>query len=100
GKAVPSPVAIVGLPGGLEPRHDRLKELVKQGTIDAYEVMGREVVLYWRSLGAGQKVAVPLSLLAAVPGAFTAQASRAYLYYADEHKAWVRPLTAEIAPRS
>jgi len=31
-------VAIVGLPGGLEPRHDQLKELVKAGRIAAYEV--------------------------------------------------------------
>jgi len=97
--AVPSPVAIVGLPGGLEPRHDQLKELVKKGTIDAYEVIGREVVLYWRGLGAQQKVSVPLSLLAAVPGHFTAPASRAYLYYTDEHKSWTRPLEATIAPK-
>jgi uncharacterized protein YfaS (alpha-2-macroglobulin family) len=98
-RPVPSPIAIVGLPGGLEPRHDQLKELVKKGTIDAYEVMGRDVVLYWRSLEPGQKVSVPVSLLAAVPGHFTAPASRAYLYYADEHKAWVAPLEATIAPK-
>jgi hypothetical protein len=98
-ESVPSPIAIIGLPGGLEPRHDQLKELVKKGTIDAYEVIGRDVVLYWRGFSAGQKVAVPLSLLAAVPGHFTAPASRAYLYYTDEFKTWVRPLEATIAPR-
>jgi hypothetical protein len=42
---------------------------------------------------------VPLSLLAAVPGHFTAPASRAYLYYTDEHKTWVPPLQATIEPR-
>jgi hypothetical protein len=57
------------------------------------------VVLYWRGLGAGQKVSVPLSLLAAVPGHYTAAASRAYLYYADEHKVWAAPLEATIKPR-
>jgi uncharacterized protein YfaS (alpha-2-macroglobulin family) len=88
-EAVPTPVAIVGLPGGLEPRHDQLKELVKKHTIDAYEVLGREVVLYWRSLAAEQKVEVPLSLIAAIPGTYTGPASRAYLYYTDEHKQWV-----------
>jgi hypothetical protein len=97
-EAIPSPVAIIGLPGGLEPRHDQLKELVKKGTIDAYEVIGRDVVLYWRGFGAGQKVLVPLSLLAAVPGHYTGPASRAYLYYTDEHKAWVEGLRAMIAP--
>ena len=28
-ETVPTPVAIIGLPGGLEVRHDQLKELVK-----------------------------------------------------------------------
>jgi hypothetical protein len=43
-RAIPSPVAIVGVPGGLEVRHDQLKALVRSGRIDAYEVIGREVV--------------------------------------------------------
>ena len=97
---VPTPVAIVGLPGGLEPRHDQLKELVKRQVIDAYEVIGRDVVLYWRALPAARKVQVPLSLVAAVPGKYTGPASRAYLYYTDEHKSWVAGLAATITPRS
>jgi hypothetical protein len=96
---VPNPVAIVGLPGGLEPRHDQLKELVKKGTIDAYEVLGREVVLYWRTLPGDAKVQVPLSLIAAVPGTYTGPASRAYLYYTDEQKKWVDGLRVEIAAK-
>jgi hypothetical protein len=100
GQPVPSPTAIVGLPGGLEPRHDQLKELVKKQVIDAYEVIGREVVLYWRALEGGQKIQVPLSLVAAVPGRYTAPASRAYLYYTDEHKVWVDGLKATITPRA
>jgi alpha-2-macroglobulin-like protein len=72
---------------------------VKKGTIDAYEVMGRDVVLYWRGFGAGQKVLVPLSLVAAVPGSYTGPASRAYLYYTDEHKTWAFGLKATITPR-
>jgi hypothetical protein len=39
--AVPNPVAIIGIPGGLEVRHDQLKELVKAGKIAAYEVRCR-----------------------------------------------------------
>jgi hypothetical protein len=98
-EAIPTPVAIVGLPGGLEPRHDQLKELVKKGTIDAYEVLGRDVVLYWRSLPANAKVEVPLSLIAAVPGSYTGPASRAYLYYTDEHKRWVDGMHVDIAAK-
>ncbi len=99
-EVVPSPVAIIGLPGGLEPRHDQLKELVKRGTIAAYEVRGREVVLYWRTLPASSKLQLPLSLIAAVPGNYTGPASRAYLYYTDEDKKWVDGLHVEIAAKN
>jgi hypothetical protein len=93
-------MAIIGIPGGLEVRHDQLKELVKAGKIAAYEVKGREVILYWRVLAAEQRVDLPLSLVAAIPGKYTAPASRAYLYYTDEHKQWVDGLAVEIAAKS
>jgi len=48
---------------------------------------------------ANQTVEIPLSLLAAVPGTYTGPASRAYLYYADEHKQWVDGLKVNIVPR-
>ena len=96
---VPTPVAIIGVPGGLEVRHDQLKELVKSGKIDAYEVIGREVVLYWREMKALQKVELPLSLVAAIPGTYTAPASRAYLYYTDEFKNWADPMKVTITPK-
>jgi hypothetical protein len=98
GETVPTPTAIIGLPGGLEVRHDQLKELVKAGTIAAYEVLGREVVLYWRALKPEERVTLPLSVVAAVPGDYTGPASRAYLYYTNEHKHWVAGLGVKIDP--
>lgn len=95
---IPTPVAIIGIPGGLEVRHDQLKELVKSGKIAAYEVLGRQVVLYWRSLKAQEQVKLPLSLVAAIPGTYAGPASRAYLYYTDEFKNWAEPLRVAIAP--
>jgi uncharacterized protein YfaS (alpha-2-macroglobulin family) len=95
-EAIPTPVAIIGIPGGLEARHDQLKELVKSGRIAAYEVIGRDVVLYWRDMPARQKVELPLSLTAAVPGRYAAPASRTYLYYTDEFKDWAKGLDVEI----
>jgi uncharacterized protein YfaS (alpha-2-macroglobulin family) len=92
-------VAIFGVPGGLEVRHDQLKELVKKHTVDAYEVIGRDVVLYWRGLEPRKKLEVPLSLIAAVPGTYTGPASRAYLYYADDLKVWRDGLKVSIAPK-
>ena len=99
GEVVPTPMAIIGIPGGLEVRHDQLKELVKAERIAAYEVIGRDLVLYWRGLEAEKRIDLPVQLVAAVPGSYTGPASRAYLYYTDEHKQWVDGLTAEITPR-
>ncbi len=96
---VPNPLVIVGIPGGLEVRHDQLKELVKEEQIAAYEVIGREVILYWRVMKAEERVELPLSLIAAIPGTYTGPASRAYLYYTDEHKMWENPLRVIIAAK-
>ena len=96
---IPTPTAIIGIPGGLEVRHDQLKELVAAGKIAAYEVNGREVVLYWLALDAEQRVDLSISLVAAIPGTYTGPASRAYLYYTDEHKIWHDGLTATISPK-
>ncbi len=96
---LPTVVAIVGLPGGLEPRHDQLKELVKKGAVDAYEVLGRDVVLYWRGMEKGQVREVPLSLVAAVPGRYVGPASRAYEYYTDEFKKWQEGLAVTVTPK-
>jgi len=99
-EAVPTPIALIGIPGGLEVRHDQLNELVKSRKIAAYEVIGRDVVLYWRELTPKQTVELPVSLVAAVPGEYAGPASRAYLYYTDELKQWADPLKIEIAPRA
>ncbi|MDA1013906.1 MAG: A-macroglobulin complement component, partial [Planctomycetota bacterium] len=98
-KVVTNPIAIVGIPGGLEVRHDQLKELVKSKKIAAYEVIGRDVVFYWRELAADSQVRLPISVIGAVPGDYTGPASRAYLYYTDEHKHWVGGLSVSIAPK-
>ncbi|MCP3144527.1 MG2 domain-containing protein [Pyxidicoccus xibeiensis] len=99
GQRLPTAVAIFGVPGGLEVRHDQLKELVKRQVVDAYEVLGRDVVLYWRGMEPRKRIEVPLSLVAAVPGTYTGPASRAYLYYADEHKTWSEGLKVSILPK-
>ena len=38
-------------------------------------------------------------LIAATPGKHTAPASRAYLYYTDEHKHWTPALETEITAK-
>ncbi len=95
---IPMTLARVGLPGGLTFQTWQLQELRDKGIIDFYETRPREVILYFRSLAPKASKDVPLELLASVPGSFTAPASRAYLYYTNEHKAWVAPTTIRVAP--
>ena len=40
-----------------------------------------------------------ISLIATIPGTYTGPASRAYLYYTDEHKIWTDGLAVEITPK-
>jgi hypothetical protein len=89
-------VAIIGLPGGVQPRIDQLDELRDAGTFDYYELRGREVILYWRTVAPGETKVVDFSVTAVIPGRYTGPASRAYLYYTAEQKNWVEPLTIEI----
>jgi hypothetical protein len=96
---LPTPIAIVGLPGGLEPDYDQLKELIAVGKIAAFEVIGRDVVLYWREMKPEQSIDLSIRCTAAVPGTYTGPASRTYLYYTDEHKQWADGLTVTITPR-
>lgn len=96
---VSMPVAVVPVPGGLEPRQDQLKELVDAGRIAAFEVQGQEVVLYWRGLRPGEEVQVPLSVTAAIPGEYTGAASRAYAYYDDLRKGYQPGVKVKVAPR-
>jgi uncharacterized protein YfaS (alpha-2-macroglobulin family) len=99
GEGQPMAVALIGLPGGLEPRHDQLKELLGAGTVDYYEVIGRDVVIYKRDLEPNEEVRFPIDAVAAVPGEYTGAASRAYLYYTDEAKRWSDGLKIRITPR-
>jgi len=98
-KNAPTPIAIIGIPAGLEVRHDQLKELVGAERISAYEVIGREIILYWRALKAGEKRIIPISLTAVIPGIYTGPASRAYLYYTDEDKDWVEGVSVIVSAR-
>jgi uncharacterized protein YfaS (alpha-2-macroglobulin family) len=85
----PTPIAIIGIPAGLEVAHEQLKELVASDRISSYEVYGRELVLYWRALAANRTQSIPIRLIASVPGQYVGPASRTYLYYTDQYKHWV-----------
>ncbi|WP_442511382.1 MG2 domain-containing protein [Novipirellula sp. SH528] len=92
----PMTVAIVGLPGGLEPQIERLDELKKAGRFDYYELNGREVIFYWRTVEPDSVKEIEFGVTAAIPGKYTGPASRAYLYYTAEQKQWTEPMVVEI----
>jgi alpha-2-macroglobulin-like protein len=100
-------VAIIGLPAGviLPEDHQQLKELIrprdngaKPGIISAWEINGRELVLYWRELKSDARIELDLDVICRLPGTYTGPASRAYLYYNADRKNWVAPLRASIDP--
>jgi uncharacterized protein YfaS (alpha-2-macroglobulin family) len=95
-EGIPMTLARVGIPGGLAFQTWQLKELKDKKLIDFYETREREVVLYFRSMGPKAKKELDIDLIARVPGAYTAPASSAYLYYTDEYKAWVPPVTVTV----
>ncbi|HTU17909.1 MAG TPA: alpha-2-macroglobulin family protein, partial [Gemmataceae bacterium] len=108
GKGQGMTVAILGLPGGLTIPEDmkQLKDYTRlpsdgqRPLVSAFEIRGRELVLYWRDLGPDQKIDVPIDLICRVPGEYNGPASRAYLYYNADRKHWVEPLKVRIAAKA
>jgi alpha-2-macroglobulin-like protein len=96
-KGQPMTIARIGIPGGMAFQVWQLKKLKDDGVVDFWETRAREVIVYFRALAPSAKKVVPIDLVANVAGHYEAPSSSAYLYYTDEHKAWVAPLVADIA---
>lgn len=95
----PTPIAIVGLPAGCELPTRVLEDLQKSEAFAFWELRGRELVLYWRTLQPRTEQKLTLDLVARIPGASSGAASRSYLYYSPASKRWVAPLALTITPR-
>eukprot|EP00697_Spironema_sp_BW2_P014871 gnl/Spiro4/5510_TR2792_c0_g1_i1.p1 gnl/Spiro4/5510_TR2792_c0_g1~~gnl/Spiro4/5510_TR2792_c0_g1_i1.p1 ORF type:complete len:282 (+),score=-11.55 gnl/Spiro4/5510_TR2792_c0_g1_i1:106-846(+) len=94
----PMTLAIIGLPGGLEARTEKLDEMMKSDKISFYEVRGRDLCIYFIAMDKGQKVDLRVDVTAKIPGEYYGAASRVYLYYTDEEKKWCKPLFVQIEP--
>jgi hypothetical protein len=94
-------VAIIGLPAGLAIPEDggQLDQLKKSGKISAWELQGRELVLYWGGLTAKAKNEVELDLHCRVPGFYRGPASRVYAFHDADRKYWLEPLSIRIGER-
>ena len=91
-------IAILGIPAGLSPQPWQLKELTEQKKVDFYEIRGNELVLYYRQMEPSEEKVIHLDLKADLPGTFEASASRAYLYYTDEYKHWIKLPKVVVTP--
>lgn len=87
-KDAPSAMALVGIPAGLSLQPWQLKEILETEKADFYEIIDNYLVLYYRSIRAGETRTVNLDLKAEVPGNYRAAASRTYMYYTAEDKDW------------
>ena len=87
-EGLPSTMAIIGIPAGFTAQPWQLKELQDKKVIDYYEVMGNNIVVYFRGMAANDLKEINLDLKAEMPGEYEAPASSAYLYYTNEFKCW------------
>jgi hypothetical protein len=87
-ESVASPIAIIGIPAGFTVQPWQLKEMQEKGVFDYYEVIGNNVVVYYRALKGSEIRNINFDLKAEVPGEYDAPASSGYLYYTNEYKSW------------
>ncbi len=96
GEAVPSTMAIIGIPAGLSPQPWQLKEIQEKHIADYYEIFDGYVVLHYASLTPNEKRTINLDLKADIPGYFEAPATAGFLYYTNEFKDWDKPTKIKV----
>ncbi len=90
-EAVTNPIIKLGIPAGLSVQAWQLKEMEEQGVFDYYELFDGYLVFYFRELGPSATKKINLDLKADIPGQYSAAASSAWLYYANEEVSWSKP---------
>jgi hypothetical protein len=90
-------VAVLGLPGGVSADEAQLKALQTAGKINAWEVRGRELALFWRELAPAARMEVGLNLRCTLPGVYRGPASRAYVDGDGDRVFWAEPVAIRIA---
>jgi hypothetical protein len=96
-EGLPMSMAIVGIPGGLSPQPQQLKELQEKGIFDFYEIKDQYIAFYYRALPPNATKKIDLDLKADIPGNYESPASFAYLYYTPEYRNWHSAGTVKIS---
>ena len=87
-EAVTNPIIKLGIPAGLSVQAWQLKEMEEKEVFDYYELFDGYLVFYFRELGPSATKEINLDLKADIPGEYSAAASSAWLYYANEEITW------------
>ena len=95
-EAVTNPIIKLGIPAGLSVQAWQLKEMEEQEVFDYYELFDGYLVFYFRELGPSAMKEINLNLKADIPGTFSAAASSAWLYYANEEVSWSKPEVVKV----
>lgn len=86
--ALPSTMALIGIPAGLSVQAWQLKDLQEKQEFAFYELKDNYLILYYRELDGQATKRLSLDLKTEVPGHYTAPANSTYLYYGEEYKYW------------
>ena len=96
--AIPTPIALIGIPAGLSLQPWQLKEMTDEHVFDYYEIQGNYLVAYFTSMEQAENKVINLDLKADIPGSYKAPASTAYLYYDKQDKDWDAGTFVKINP--
>ncbi len=88
-------MVIVGIPAGFAPVTQDLGLLKEQGLIQAFEVTGREVLLYIQSLEVDAPLELEFAMLATMPVKASGAEAEVYMYYDKETSAQAPPVMFE-----
>jgi len=96
---LPMTMAIIGIPAGLEIRHEKLQELKQANIISSYELFGaRKLACYFRGMKPDEEISFEIDVIATFPGSYTGPSSCTYLYYTNELRHWLEGFHVEISP--
>jgi hypothetical protein len=95
-EALPSTMALIGIPAGLSVQAWQLKDLQEKQAFAFYELKDNYLILYYRELDGQETKRLSLDLKTEVPGHYTAAANTTYLYYGEEDKYWSEGSTVRI----
>lgn len=88
------------IPPGFAVDTQSFNEMVKEGTIDKFEVTPRQVIVYLRGLNVAESDGASLNLKyklrATMPVKVQTPKAQVYEYYNPENKAWSRPIKLSV----